>query len=416
MVKRKPYNIKTIEPWPWSINLQKQFLYLDTGAWQGDEKGNFKSSFTLLSGEGVAVCNYYKVPKSWPSNIRCGDENKTSIWNNELVDILNDQVGSDCKHIWDFLLKMDSKTSPLNYIQYFYYSTSLDETIDFWDKDKLLVVIGDLHLHLFRQYDEKQESLVDNFIRKSGNKRLSLEKDFCKFLSAVHEYQKDNSDVTVKVVQAGDIIDIWEVEHMFSQIIERNQETKDPVYDDFLSFYVSEGVLQSKSNPKVNPKVLMDLIQKRVFPKIFDCINGLKNDFAIDVVILQGNHDDALKYSFEFNEGPEQLVHIEHGHRFDSANEPGGDWLGRFLTKKNVDFEQLGHGDWFKSLEKPAQSLKKWLIYIFTFGIHLPLDQRETYIKASRDVNSYFVNNKGKKLSTFIMAHTHIPHGQKISR
>ncbi len=387
------YELFDMSSKPWNFNPDKDLLYIDAGAWQGDENGDFRTNFVLISGNGVALCNYYKVPSYDKSNI---DYLK-------YLGTKGEDEFKECEPILEFLKKIDSK-KPLSHLLYFYRSTSKP----LWDSNSLLIVIGDLHLHLFRQLGNSENALLDNFIKKEDGIRKSLEKDFCDFLNKIYEYKK-SGNVGMKVVQAGDILDIWEIEYVFQQIFSIDSTMLS------LKFWLDERVLlENTIPPKVNPAGLKTYIQKNVFSKICASIDNLKS-LGIHFIILQGNHDDALGNSTEFNEGPDYLVHIEHGHRFDSANEPGGDRLGRFLTKRTVDFELLGLGDWFKSLEEPASKLKNKVIYYLTFKQHLPLEQRETYIKASLDVSSLF-KNKGINLSIFIMAHTHIPYAEKKVR
>jgi hypothetical protein len=398
--------------WPWIIDVETDLLYLDAGAWQGDEKGAFKTNFVLVSGRGVALCNFHDVPSSWHSNFR--KKSAPPEWLLEVGDVIEDDF-YDCNIIYDFLTQMDPSGYYLDHVQYFYVSRTNDtkgNNAHFWDKNSLLIIIGDLHLHLFRQSGDKRV-LVDNFIKKVGGKRVSLEKDFCDFLEKIDRFQKNNPRVRLNIVQAGDIIDIWEIEYLFNAISSDFMVARSRQGSRFLNYFVSNGVLSKEY--KLKAFGLKKFMQENVFAELFKSINEL-TDRGIPFTVLQGNHDDALKYATEFNQGPDYLIHIEHGHRFDSANEPGGDSLGRFLTKLNVDFEEMGCGDWFKSLEGPAVKLKKWLLYVLTFGIYLPLEQRETYIEASKDVNSWFEKERKKKLSMFVMAHTHIPYARKVPR
>jgi UDP-2,3-diacylglucosamine pyrophosphatase LpxH len=421
---------------PFAVRPHEELLYLDAGAWQGNEKGDYKTNFILISGHGAVLCNYKAISKSSHTNLRAKSPHQLIQREVEIEVFLNDK-GLKCRPILDFLKLMDpsGRNSWFNHIQCFYvskYPWTIDRTIPFWYSNSLLIVIGDLHLHLFRQRDGEKESLVDNFIKKESGKRLSLEKDFRDFLNKICEYKKSNPNVDVKVVQAGDIVDIWEVEYMldknrvkipqvnYNEFVKRIER-----YYPWISF---PGARYDKfaGTVKVDPTGFLVHMKKRVFTKLFESIDKLK-ELGIPFIILQGNHDDTLlseaksikaqlnlEIAKEFNEGPDYMVHIEHGHRFDSANEPGGDSFGRFLTKRTVDFEKQGWGDFFKDLEEPAREIKRWVIFVITFGIYLPLDQRDTYLKASKDVTSWFEKNKKEKLSIFIMAHTHIPYGRKV--
>lgn len=408
----KKIQVKRTE-WPWIIDPKTDLLYLDAGAWQGNEKGDFKTNFILVSGRGAALCNFYKVPKSSHSNFRT--KSAPPEWLLEVGDVIEDDLYYECKLIYDFLTKMDPSGYYLDHVQYFYVTRTKDANgkVRFWDKNSLLIVVGDLHLQLFRQYDGKGEVLVDNFVKKVGGKRMSLEKDFCNFLEKILAFQKGNPGVKLNVVQAGDIIDIWEIEYIFDSIAKDYTVAHSRQGAEFLNYFVSKGVLSK--DYALNPFGLKRYMQENVFAELFKGTDKL-TDQGIPFTVLQGNHDDALKYATEFNQGSDYLIHIEHGHRFDSANKPGGDWKGRFLTKRNVDFEEMGCGDWFKSLEEPALKTIKWLTYVLTFGQYLPLDQRETYIEASKDVNSWFERERKKKLSMFVMAHTHIPYARKVPR
>lgn len=369
-------------------------LYLDAGAWQGNEKGDFRTNFILVWGHEAALCSYYRVP-SWESssNIRL----LKGMYGNTSWPVFSEPQSNP---ILDFLKKIDS-SAPLSHVQYFYKSTLKP----FWEDNSMLIIIGDLHLHLLRQRDDGKQALLDNFVKVEGGKRKSLEEDFCKFLGQIYEWQNSNKDIKVKVVQDGDMLDIWEVKYVFECVrLSKDKSASARI----LRPFVEAGVLSSTENPKIKPAGFMKVMQKIVFPKLFTSIDKLKS-LGIPFIVLRGNHDDVLGYTQEFNEGPDYLIHVEHGHRFDSSNAPGGDWLGRFLTERTVDSESMGWGDWFKGLEKPAVEKKLWLARCFDKNISL--DWRDTYIKASKDVNAKERNNK---LSIFIMAHTHIPYGCRI--
>lgn len=378
-------------PQPWHINPNAEMLYLDAGAWQGHEDGTFWTNFVLISGNGVALCNYYKAPANSESN----------------ADYLKDLEAKGegefkgCEPILDFLKSIDSK-KPLSHLLSFHRSISKP----FWDNNSMLCVIGDMHLHLFRQLDGKKEELRDNFIKIENGERKSLERDFCEFLNKISVYKQGNLNIEVKVVQAGDILDIWEIEYGIYKLYfeEIYHGLVDLEVEKIFTDLSNEGVLSSIHPPIVNDykhyKPLYEYIQNNIFSPIFHSINKLKSQ-KIDFEILGGNHDDALANPTEFDDGPDYLVHIEHGHRFDKHNKPGDDFVGRLCTKLNVDFEERRLGDWFKSKE-----------YYFD-----PLsDQRERYIKASLEVGSWFVNNKNKNLSVFLMAHTHEPYAKKLPR
>jgi UDP-2,3-diacylglucosamine pyrophosphatase LpxH len=405
---------------PYIIDPTSELLYVDVGAWQGKEsEGDFETNFVLVSGRGIAFCNFCLTPSLKESNFRGKSVSPETLL--DVGDVLEDPLnGDECKLIYDFLCSICPKGSYyLDYVQYF-YATMTEEngkSIRFWDKNSLLIIIGDLHLHLFRQYNGRKKVLVDNFIKVEKGERKSLEEDFCEFLAKIVNFKKTKPKIKIVVVQVGDMVDIWEIRYIFNTIARymkggsltartRRQARK------FLRHYRSIGVL--KEDFTLDKTGLMKYMQERVFAKLFDKINELKA-LKVPFIMLQGNHDYALFNDEEFNDGPDYLIHIEHGHRFDSSNKPGS-WFGRILTGVVVDFEFEGHGDFFKSLEDAWNWLRgvvTWPLYV-TIGVSR--NQREIYIRASKDVNSWFEKNKQKKLSAFIMGHSHRPYVQKITR
>ena len=90
----------------WHIELEDYLLYVDAGCWQGNDKGDFKSNFVLISGNGVAVCNYYPVKRS---HVSVRHLHKLKNWETEF---------NKCKVILDFLKLIDS-SNPLSHLLYF---------------------------------------------------------------------------------------------------------------------------------------------------------------------------------------------------------------------------------------------------------------------------------------------------------
>lgn len=454
MPNEKTIQVKKPE-YRWTINPETHLLYLDAGAWQGNEKGVVKTNFVLISEYGAALCSYYPVPKSVPKNWVLGE------WG-----FGQHSVEWASKPIVDFLEIMDPNGSPLDHIQYFFRSK--DYTIPLWKTNSLLVVIGDLHLHLFRQKEKtSKKELVDNFVKVEGNTRKSLESDFSTFITKTVSFKDKYPKISVKIVQAGDILEIWEIEELVEDIIDKARgahhfaeankpsysedpeeaaaraSASNPVaarlakkYDEVLDGFVQRGILPRRYSRDISPKNLMHVMQTEIFPKIFNAVHYL-NTWGIPIIVTIGNHDSALKklipknnrhpldrldYKNEFNEGDDYLVHVEHGHRFDGFNKPdGGDWFGRWVTRRAVDFEKIGWGDFLKNLEEPLK--EAWykiqvVLYKIKFIDYLPLNERTKYLKASIDVASWFEKKAKppKKVGIFIMAHTHAPYARKIPR
>lgn len=446
----------------WTIDPKKHMLYLDVGAWQGNEEGILKTNFILITGYAVALCSYFPLSKTARKNWKLGEQG-----------FGQHSIEYASKHIINFLDEIVPFGNPLDHIQYFYRSK--ESGTPFWDENSLLIVIGDLHLHCYRQHDalNSEEVLVDNFIKKEKNTRKSLESDFCNFLNTIVIFKDKYPDLNIKIVQAGDILEIWELEqiidklvgsakmlhinaeegmadeyvlsHMSLQERDARARARNPIvfaeaqkYDEILDWFVKREIISRVPPPHrytrdVIAKSFMYVMQTEIFTKIFDSIQYL-HTWSIPFITTIGNHDSALKeliqknkrhpldrleYIVEFNEGSDLIVHIEHGHRFDSFNKPGGDWFGRWVTGVNVTFENMGWGDFLKKLEEPIKEKFyeiKLLLHKIKVIPNLPLNERNSYIKASIDVDTWFKTNQNKNVSIFIMAHTHIPYARKIPR
>ncbi len=242
-----------------------------------------------------------------------------------------------------------------------------------------MFVIPDLHLHLYREYS------ADNFIEPwKGGRSLDL-----LVRSVFTVADKYSSDYAVKVVQVGDLYELWESamlllialkpdwtgiiksvgtakalgfpvdsKKLVSYILKLQKDSKDRKYDEIFSKTELENLSKLKWDDgqlKDVWKKMQQEIEKR-YPQMFQAKKTGRFDPDMNQVIIAGNHDSFLGNPYTHELGVNKAVRFEHLHYNDEFNKPENMAAGQFMTALNLLAETLGLGDQAKALETSRRS------------------------------------------------------------
>ena len=192
-------------------------LYVNAGAW-GD-RGH--SDFVLVCGREVAVCSWLGVlPSAAEVKKRSGrtfadrqtkepSSEKIKSFLNEACDKNKEVRDGDGNKTRAKLLRcyQAPKMSPD------------DPAADFVAEDELLVFLGDMHIHLFREYPCDNFLILRDHLKKVKgwnpySSRLDKQTSFsmAPFLAEFLDYAKAKN---ARVAQLGDLYEVWEVQGLF---------------------------------------------------------------------------------------------------------------------------------------------------------------------------------------------------------
>lgn len=178
-----------------TVNDRTAFL-MDVGCWQGGEGGTAKTTFGLVSGHDIVLCSWMNLDS---------EEKKYGKPLDKLTYLTDSNGSGDPSHftpaplVKEFL-GLSWKESQRGHV--LMWARSPRKLTEF---NQLLVLVGDLHLHLF------VGTRVDRFQYGHGKDRCSLDQELRTLLNVAAK-MKESETAHVKTIQTGDMYEVWETE------------------------------------------------------------------------------------------------------------------------------------------------------------------------------------------------------------
>lgn len=152
-------------------------IYVNAGGW-----GDGQTDFVIVCGKYVVLCSWI-AEGGHLCELKAGDDPQDKVAAEKIVNFLDSAKGKGAAN--PSMRAYDSAWTPLTA-----------------DDAPMLLLLGDLHIHLFK------ESPFDDFCTGFGSSKESLTRDFGKFLDHAHE----NGLGKEHIIQAGDCFEVWEAQ------------------------------------------------------------------------------------------------------------------------------------------------------------------------------------------------------------
>ena len=343
-------------------------LELDCGCWLGD-----KRTFGVISGDTAAYGSVYEYQREkehgWSeSDLRAGGR----ACHNETIDLLVSYLNKNkvITKIVDW-----RRVVPGSVIE---RTEVVEEGSFFTKKDEMLVFMPDMHIGLRDAGDDFAGGLLDNMTAAIA------------FLTTVKQYAK-GAGKTLKIIQLGDLYDMWEVE-----VAVRRQDFLPPQKIDFDNWYENGGY---RGDAKV-AKMIRTRIENAWSPRVHTLV-GLFD------VILPGNHDEDLALagmeclSETYGEaGLNGRVYYCHGSEFSWFNR-------RSRTFTKADGKWLTFDHYIKELVDPDREHGAGVKFFAGGDVFLTRDGVLSKIKDQLEANKSTPGIDGCRV--YVYAHTHSP-------
>jgi UDP-2,3-diacylglucosamine pyrophosphatase LpxH len=274
-------------------------------------------------------------------------------------------------------------------------------------KNEIIFVLPDLHLHLFKGFK------ADNFKQHGSSK--PLDEMLAKALSVINHWSSQKS---VKIVQVGDLYELWESAMLLciglnpdmecvkwaakaAQLAHKNFNTltQPPLFAtlfkqlpnsahiDKMKKYIKSIEAEAKrrklhkifektelaklrrpwaiiKGDKVETNAEIKDVWKQIQKEIeklhqvlFKKASRGKLNTSANQTLLAGNHDSFIDHIYVLEGGISNVIRFEHLHYNDQYNKPSNMRAGQFFTILNLIAETLGFGDQIKALETSRRDM-----------------------------------------------------------
>jgi len=198
-------------------------VYLNPGAWTGG-----RTDFGLVSQDQIAMASWLMPPDLHDAQGGERPENARRDWSK----VADAQQGAQSLARGDVRITQDNpihaflelgKAAGTRHVKHVFSSYQIPSAfngkheLDFTGKGELLIFLGDIHMHLFR------ECPADAFTKTQEGKNVSLMADFKDFLDYYRAFKQGRA-VPPAIYQLGDLVDIW---HAQSICLEAHCHLKD---------------------------------------------------------------------------------------------------------------------------------------------------------------------------------------------
>ncbi|MBN2563415.1 MAG: hypothetical protein JXQ75_21045 [Phycisphaerae bacterium] len=323
-------------------------IYVNAGCW-----GDGHSDFVLVSGKYAVLCSWLGNGKHL-CELKVGGGATDAEAVEKIKKFLEEGKGKGGAN--PTMLAHDTALTPL-----------------LADGEPMTVLLGDLHIHLFK------ESPFDGFTKGAASKKKSLIEDFTAFLDHAESQGLAQKDI----IQAGDCFEVWEAQILMDilcdlyvlaagvtprglakpikTIVDNCKNVPDvwkPLTDNLPSG--DEAAIRKDFLEKASPRAVAEIILSKQYansmpnkdslnqpldltdaPAVRECIKGVYDDIWDRFTIVAGNHDNNLPN--EYLRG-----------KYDQTNGQAEDPPARHECGKNGDIV-VEHGDKLDTFNKPAE-------------------------------------------------------------
>jgi hypothetical protein len=305
--------VKTGETY--EITDSPMIAFMDVGCWQGGVNGKAMTTFGLVSEHDIVLCSWLKNHKDEQSGKliwQCEYLRKYSGSNDDFIPSpLVEKFLESSGRIGQWPEEYGFGSYPNNNPEYAYLAQGMGRGfIQKWvrfstpltDDHTLLVIIGDLHLHLYKgtKVDRFQYRLDEEHTLVSLDRELRMLLDHAKSISK-------SSNCNVQTIQTGDMYEVWESEILLScqykltlEVREKNQE-----------------LLETDRNYRNVRKTIDMLIETgkvHIHMPFMDHRGSLYNDSQMEENIFPKGIDDIEKDSVNFRNTDDICQAIRNGH------------------------------------------------------------------------------------------------------
>jgi len=198
-------------------------VYLNPGAWTGG-----RTDFGLVSQDQIAMASWLMPPDLYDAQHKKRPENDRRDWSK----VADTRQGANSLTRGDGCITKDNpiyaflergKDAGQRRVKHVFSSYRIPPVfnakrdLDFTLQGELLIFLGDIHMHLFR------ECPADAFTKTQEGKNVSLMADFKDFLVYCRAFKQGRA-VPPAIYQLGDLVDIW---HAQSICLEAHGHLKD---------------------------------------------------------------------------------------------------------------------------------------------------------------------------------------------